>query len=85
MKFEDYGNEIIHASNEKIASTFDAMETLSQTITAFIKEQSDNGYPAGFVKIPDTEYHLAKAKKNANACKLDVCFGIECATLVSFI
>ena len=73
MKFENYGNEIIQTSNENMARTFDAMETLSQTVTAFIKEQSDNGYPSGFVKIPDTEYHLAKAKGNANACKLFVC------------
>ena len=46
---------------------FQALETLSYTITGFIKEQRDNGYPAGFIKIPDTEYHLTKTASNAGA------------------
>jgi hypothetical protein len=43
------------------------LETLSVTVTAFIKEQADNGYPAGFIKIPDTEYHLTKTQENAGS------------------
>ncbi len=61
-------------SNAHVLRAFSALETLSVTVTGFVKEQADNGYPIGFVKIPDTEFHLKKAKENARAC-----------TLVSFI
>ena len=36
-------------------------------MTGFIKDQANNGYPAGFIKIPDTEHHLVKTKENADA------------------
>lgn len=67
LKYRNYGSEIIEASNENVLKAFEALETLSVTMTGFIKEQRDNGYPAGFIKVPDTEYHLTKAADNAGA------------------
>ncbi|KAL3917874.1 MAG: hypothetical protein SGILL_004507 [Bacillariaceae sp.] len=66
-QFQNYGEEVISASNDNVIKAFEALETLSVTVTSFVKEQADNGYPTGFVKVPDTEHHFVKAKENANA------------------
>jgi hypothetical protein len=68
LKFQNYGGEVIEVSNSHVQRAFSALETLSVTVTAFVKEQSNNGYPIGFVKVPDTEYHFTKAAENARAC-----------------
>lgn len=58
---------MIEASNANVRKAFQAMETLSVTTTGFIKEQAGNGYPSGFIKIPDSEFHFGKAQENAGA------------------
>ncbi|KAG7339562.1 adenylate and guanylate cyclase catalytic domain containing protein [Nitzschia inconspicua] len=66
-KFESSADAVIKASNENVLQSFNALETLSVTLTSFVKEQMDNGYPSSFITVPDTEFHLGKASQNANA------------------
>lgn len=54
---------MIEGSNQNMKKSFQALESLALTFTTHSKEQAVDGKPAGFVTIPDSEFHMGNTRE----------------------
>ncbi|KAG7350433.1 adenylate/guanylate cyclase [Nitzschia inconspicua] len=62
-QFHDVANEVLKSSNENMKQKFKSLESLAIVFTSHSKEQSGNGYPPGFVTVPDTNFYMENARQ----------------------
>jgi class 3 adenylate cyclase len=67
VEFNSLAREVLETSDENIRQVFGILENLSSTATTFIREHKSEGYPAGFLTVPDAEMILGTARSTSGS------------------